>query len=169
MPSWNDSFVPSFDEIEAARGPAYEETLVKQLLKYYGKSQYQRELLAGQDFLTFHAFMSQFGFPMWLVAKPIKDLSAETFLALRHRPTKTKLYETWQAAKEEVPADFADGRLGLVFRWTGWARFVVLHDCISRRDQGGPQLTLWVGSETLRLETLTDLLDDLGGPQAITD
>lgn len=169
MPNWNDPFIPSMEEIETGKAFVYEEALVKQLLKYYGKAAFQRQLLTGQEHLTFQAFVTQFGFPMWLASGPVKGLSAETFLELHHRPTKTGLYEAWQNAVEDMPADYAQNPKGFVFSWTGWGKFIVLHDCPSKRTSGKPQMRFWIAGESLYLEPLEDLLDDLGGPTAIAD
>lgn len=167
MPNWDDPFVPSMEEIEVAKEEVYEAALVKQLLKYYNLLHLQRHLLSLSEELTFKGFMDQQGFPMWITPCHVKGVDSDTFLRLRGAPTKTPIYEAWAAAGEQVPEELSLTPRAIVFRWTGWTKFVALHNRQADRRSRGARLTLHIRDEVLHLESLEDLLVDLGGPTAL--
>ena len=171
MPNWDDPFVPAYDEIIADKEETYENALVKQLLKLTGRLPEQRKLL-GQtaDQLQFYAFAQHIGFPMWLEHRQVKA-DADSFYQLFGAITKSAIYQTYLSVRENTPVEYADLHAGLVFRWTGWAKFIVFHDRPPLRSSGGGQARFWLGKgkQVFVLERLEDLILELGGPEAFSN
>lgn len=166
MPSWDDPFIPEYGEIVAAKEDTYENALVKELLKLTENVKLQRTLLKeGDNTLRFQDFARHVGFPMWLEHREVKT-DADSFLQLLGAPTKSPIYQTLLSVREEVPAEYAQRHAGLVFRWTGWGKFIVIHDRPSERLEGGGQFRFWIGRSRVQLvlERLEDLIVELGGP-----
>jgi hypothetical protein len=179
MSSSFDTFLPSWEEIEADKQWTYEQVVVKYIINKIGRPDLQKAiegaaLVPAEDTqpLTFYNLMQVCNFPMWLGTKKLgihpclkcgqTDLESQIY----HRYTTTALWKAFLDVVHDVPPEFEGRPVGMVFNWPTKAKYMLLHNSARHPVRGhfqgffaGPQQILH------HIEDLDNFIFGLGPPE----
>lgn len=169
----SDSLLPDPDAVESFRQDTYEASTVEYILRKMKRLDLRQEIrdhhkseegsprlgLAGLNVCT--------EFPMTLVTKKMRHITAQTLVTLLTRPTMIEPMQAYLLLVEEHADAFEAENLGLVFAWPGWTKFAVMHNSQRWAQSRGMRITWLRGKK--RIPTYIETLDSLLQAMDITE
>jgi len=137
-----DSLLPDPRETARAKARAYEQSVVRQILKWSQRTDLVRplqdlsEAALGERIMRLSDLVKLLELPCWLRATKLQKL-AKLEQDLWNRPTKSAAVEAYRTLCDDIDlAATGCGFRGVVFDWPHHGRYIVIHDGGSEYETG---------------------------------